>query len=133
MPPIDPDTLPQDLQVLHKIVLDLCEQLRHESAEKDKYQSLLRELLEAQRNRKSEQLSKEQLDLFETLWKAAAHAQEDDSDAAEDDDSDNDPDYQKRSPGRDDNRQRDCDALKQHDQPGEPDQRAAGETDRGPD
>src|SRR5437899_7172428 len=31
---------------------------------------LLRELLEAQRNRKSEQLSKEQLKLFEELWKA---------------------------------------------------------------
>jgi hypothetical protein len=35
------------------IVLELCEKLRHESAEKDKYRSLLRELLEAQRNRKS--------------------------------------------------------------------------------
>jgi hypothetical protein len=45
-------------------------QLQHESAEKDKYRSLLRELLEAQRNRKSEQLSKDQLKLFEELWKA---------------------------------------------------------------
>ena len=89
MPPIDPNTLPQDVQVLHKIVLDLCEQLRHESAEKDKYRSLLRELLEAQRSRKSEQLSKEQLDFFGTLWKAAA-AEEDDPDTA-DDDIDDDP------------------------------------------
>ncbi len=32
------------------------------------HQSLLRELLEAQRNRKSEQLSKEQLALFEAAW-----------------------------------------------------------------
>src|SRR3954470_11796118 len=52
---------------------------------------LWRERLEAQRNRKSEQLSKEQLDLFETLWKAAAHAEEDEPDAVEDDDIDNDP------------------------------------------
>ena len=70
MPPIDPNSLPKDVDVLRKIVLDLCEQLRHESSEKDKYRSLLRELLDAQRNRKSEQLSKEQLALFEALWKA---------------------------------------------------------------
>ena len=70
MPPIDPNTLPKDVDVLHKIVLDLCEQLRHESSEKEKYRALLRELLEAQRGRKSEQLSKEQLALFEALWKA---------------------------------------------------------------
>ena len=70
MLPIDPNTLPKDVDVLQKIVVDLCEQLQHESAEKDKYRSLLRELLEAQRNRKSEQLSKEQLKLFEELWKA---------------------------------------------------------------
>ena len=55
---------------MHKIVVELCERLKHETSEKDKYRSLLRELLEAQRNRKSEQLSKDQLALFETLWKA---------------------------------------------------------------
>jgi transposase len=71
VPPIDPNTLPKDVDRLRKIVLDLCEQLRHESSEKDKYRSLLRELLDAQRSRKSEQLSKEQLDLFEELWKAS--------------------------------------------------------------
>jgi len=71
VPPIDPNTLPKDVDVLHKIVLDLCEQLRHESSEKDKYRSLLRELLDAQRNRKSERLSKEQLALFEAFWKAS--------------------------------------------------------------
>jgi transposase len=70
VPPIDPHTLPKDVDVLQRIVVDLCEQLQHESAEKDKYRSLLRELLEAQRNRKSEQLSKEQLKLFEELWNA---------------------------------------------------------------
>ena len=71
VPPIDPNTLPKDADALRKIVLDLCEQLRHESSEKDKYRSLLRELLEAQGSRKSERLSKEQLTLFEALWKAS--------------------------------------------------------------
>jgi len=79
VPPIDPNTLPKDAEVLRKIVLDLCEQLRHESSEKDKYRSLLRELLDAQRNRKSEQLSKEQLALFEALWKANDDAEEEDT------------------------------------------------------
>ena len=68
MPPVDPNSLPKDIDVLHKIVLDLCEQLKHESSEKDKFRSLLRELLDAQRNRKSEQLSKDQLALFYGNW-----------------------------------------------------------------
>ena len=67
---IDPNALPKDIDQLQKIVVDLCERLKHETTEKDKYRSLLRELLEAQRNRKSEQLSKDQLALFEVLWKA---------------------------------------------------------------
>lgn len=83
MPPIDPNTLPKDLDVLRKIVVDLCEQLRHETSEKDKYRSLLRELLDAQRNRKSEQLSKEQLALFEALWKASDPDEEECEPAAE--------------------------------------------------
>ena len=71
MPAIDPNTLPKDIESLRKIIVDLCEQLQHESSERDKLRSLLRELLEAQRTRKSEQLSKEQLALFESLWKAS--------------------------------------------------------------
>src|SRR5262249_53724017 len=67
---IDPNALPEDTGQLQKIVVELCERLKHETSEKDKYQSLLRELLDAQRNRKSEQLSKDQLALFESLWKA---------------------------------------------------------------
>ena len=66
--PIDPKSLPRDTETLRKIVVDLAEQLDRSLAEQNKYQSLLRELLEAQRNRKSEQLSKEQLALFEALW-----------------------------------------------------------------
>jgi hypothetical protein len=70
VPPIDSHTLPKDVDRLRKIVLDLGEQLRHESSEKDQYRSLLRELLDAQRSHKSEQLSQEQLALFAELWKA---------------------------------------------------------------
>jgi transposase len=114
VPPVDPNTLPRDVQVLHQIVLDLCEQLRHESAEKDKYRSLLRELLEAQHNRKSEQLSKEQLDLFETLWKAAAHAKEDESDVVEDDDIDDDPSGGQKSDDKPSQRRRGRRPLARH-------------------
>jgi len=63
--PIDANSLPRDAETLRKIVVDLAEQLDRSLAEQNKYQSLLRELLEAQRNRKSEQLSKEQRALFE--------------------------------------------------------------------
>src|SRR3954447_14132215 len=70
--------------MLRKIVVDLAEQLDRSVAEQNKYQTLLRELLEAQRNRKSEQLSKEQLALFEVAWRA--HSAEAESAAGEDDD-----------------------------------------------
>ena len=83
MPAIDPNTLPKDVESLRKIVVDLCEQLRHESSEKDKFRSLLRELLEAQRTRKSEQLSKEQLALFESLWKVSDPEDEESEPAVE--------------------------------------------------
>jgi len=63
--PIDLNQLPQDADTLRKIVLDLAAQLDRAFAEQHNYENLLRELLEAQRNRKSEQLSKEQLALFE--------------------------------------------------------------------
>ena len=82
--PIDPNSLPRDAETLRKIVVDLAEQLDRSLVEQNKYQSLLRELLEAQRNRKSEQLSKEQLALFEAAWKA--RSTEDESVAGEDDD-----------------------------------------------
>jgi transposase len=85
--PIDPNSLPQDAAALRKIVLDLAAQLDRSFAEQHKYQSLLRELLEAQRNRKSEQLSKDQLNLFEALWKAATA----EADKTEEDDFDEDP------------------------------------------
>ena len=98
VPPIDPNSLPKDADLLRKIVVDLCEQLRHESSEKDKYRSLLRELLDAQRNRKSEQLSKEQLALFEALWKTDDPEEEDSEPAAEQErDEPEEPQAKKRS------------------------------------
>lgn len=71
------------------MVLDLAEQLDRAFAEQHKYQSLLRELLEAQRHRKSEQLSKEPLALFEAAWQARQAAEE----SAADDDDDEDLDH----------------------------------------
>lgn len=100
MPPIDPHTLPKDVDGLRKIVLDLCEQLRHESSEKDKYRSLLRELLDAQRNRKSEQLSQEQLALFEALWKASDPEEEDSEPAAEQEQNEPEKPQAKKRSGR---------------------------------
>lgn len=82
--PIDPQSLPRDAETLRKIVVDLAEQLDRSVAEQNKYQGLLRELLEAQRNRKSETLSKEQLALFEAAWQA--HSSDAESAAEEDDD-----------------------------------------------
>ena len=67
---IDPKHLPDDPKVLQQMVLDLMAQLDRESTERNKIETLLRELLDARRNRKSEQLSDDQLALFETLWQA---------------------------------------------------------------
>jgi transposase len=84
--PIDPNNLPQDANRLRKIVLDLAEQLDRAFAEQHKYEKLLRELLEAQRNRKSERLSKEQLALFEAAWQVRKPENESDVEEEEDDD-----------------------------------------------
>jgi len=82
--PLDAKQLPRDVVTLQKIVLDLAEQLDRSLTEQNKYQSLLRELLEAQHNRKSEQLSKEQLALFEAAWKAENESTEDSDDSDDD-------------------------------------------------
>ncbi len=99
---MDPDSLPKDVDILQKIVVELCERLQHESAEKNKYRSLLRELLEAQRNRKSEQLSKEQLALFETLWKTGdpEAEQEEEPEADPEADKPEEPPQAKKRGGR---------------------------------
>ena len=67
---------------------------------KDKYRSLLRELLDGQRNRKSEQLSKEQLDLFEALWKASDPEEEPEAATGQEQDKPEKPQSKKRSGGQ---------------------------------
>ncbi len=52
------------------MVLDLIAQLDRESTERHKIEAMLRELLDARRNRKSEQLSTDQLALFALAWQA---------------------------------------------------------------
>jgi peptidoglycan hydrolase CwlO-like protein len=79
--PLDPNSLPKDSATLKKIVVDLAEQLDRtagerdrESSEKNKYAEMIRELLEAQRARKSEKLSAEQATVFEELWQKLSPA-----------------------------------------------------------
>jgi hypothetical protein len=40
VPLIDPRALPRDVDALHKIVRDLCEQLKHESSETETSRSV---------------------------------------------------------------------------------------------
>jgi transposase len=103
---IDPKHLPDDPKILQQMVLDLMTQLDREFSERNKIQSLLRELLDAKRNRKSEQLSADQLALFATAWQARQAATEA-SEPTDDRDDDDDPatgagetDRKKRSGGR---------------------------------
>src|SRR6266404_7546354 len=69
------------------MVLDLMAQLDRECTERNKIESLLRELLNARRNRKSEQLSSDQLALFAAAWQARqAEAEPTKPDGSDDDD-----------------------------------------------
>lgn len=70
--PIDPKSLPQDPLILQRMLVDLTAQL-------DKTQKLLRQLLEAKHHTKSEQLSADQLQLFiEELQRSKAASKDDD-------------------------------------------------------
>lgn len=84
---IDPKHLPEDPKVLQQMVLDLMAQLDREFTERNKIESLLRELLDARRSRKSEQLSTDQLALFAAAWQARQAEAET---SAKGDDSDHD-------------------------------------------
>jgi transposase len=66
----DPKHLPENPKVLQQMVLDLMAQLDRECTERNKIEALLRELLNARRNRKSEQLSSDQLALFAAAWQS---------------------------------------------------------------
>lgn len=86
---IDAKHLPDDPKLLQQMVLDLMAQLDRESAERSKFETLLRELLDARRNRKSEQLSADQLALFAAAWQARQSEREAaaNSENSEDDDA----------------------------------------------
>jgi transposase len=88
----DPKHLPEDPQILQRMVLDLMAQLDREFTERNKIEVLLRELLDAKRNRKSEQLSADQLALFAAAWQARqAEAEPTHSDGSDDDDPNTNP------------------------------------------
>jgi transposase len=88
---LDSKHLPEDPKLLQQMVLDLMAQLDREFTERSKIETLLRELLDAKRNRKSEQLSTDQLALFAAAWQArqaAGGTPEDSADSEDDDDTD---------------------------------------------
>jgi transposase len=68
--PIDPQQLPDDAKILRRMVLDLIAQLDIEQARRIKTENLLRQLLAAKSGRRSEQITDEQLALFEAELKA---------------------------------------------------------------
>ena len=68
--PIDPQQLPDDTKTLQRMVLDLIAQLDTEQARRIKTETLLRQLLAARSGRRSEQITSEQLALFEAELKA---------------------------------------------------------------
>jgi len=87
---IDLQHLPEDPKVLQKMVQDLMAQLDRESAERLKIETILRELIESRRNRKSEQLSADQLALFAAVWESRQKT-ETGKPAEDPKDQDNDP------------------------------------------
>ncbi|MDQ1469596.1 MAG: hypothetical protein QOJ99_1076, partial [Bryobacterales bacterium] len=68
--PINREQLPDDAKVLRRMVLDLIAQLDAEQARRIKTENLLRQLLAAKSGRRSEQITDEQLALFEAELKA---------------------------------------------------------------
>jgi len=68
--PIDRKQLPESADVLQQMVLDLIAQLNAEQARRMKIENLLRQLLAARSGRRSEQITEEQLALFEAELKA---------------------------------------------------------------
>src|SRR5436190_2076112 len=74
------------------MVLDLIAQLDRECTERNKIEVLSRELLDAKRNRKSEQLSSDQLALFAAAWQSRqAEAEPVKPDGSDDDDPNANP------------------------------------------
>jgi hypothetical protein len=59
--PVDPNALPQDAETLKKMLVDVTAQM-------DRTERLLRQLLQAKTGRRSEQLSREQLACLQPSW-----------------------------------------------------------------
>jgi len=105
---IDPKHLPEDPKILQQMVLYLMTQLDREFTERSKIETLLRELLDAKRDRKSEQLSADQLALFAAALQARQTGAEASESSAGSDDTDEDarlggagePGPRKKSGGR---------------------------------
>jgi len=68
--PIDRKQLPESADVLQQMVLDLIAQLDPSEARRIKTEDLLRQLLASRSGRRSEQITEEQLALFEAELKA---------------------------------------------------------------
>ena len=68
--PIDRKQLPESADVLQQMVVDLIAQLDASEARRMKTENLLRQLLAAKSGRRSEQITEEQLALFEAELKA---------------------------------------------------------------
>lgn len=82
--PIDPKHLPEDPKQLQQMVRELL-------AERNKMETLLRELLDAKRNRKSEQIPADQLALFAAAWQTREAAAEEATKSSDSDDDDATP------------------------------------------
>jgi transposase len=97
--PIDRKQLPDSTEVLQQMVLDLIAQLDAEQSRRIKTENLLRQLLAAKSGRRSEQITEEQLALFESELKAQGVNVED---LSKDSDAGNGPDDKQppASPGR---------------------------------
>jgi transposase len=101
--PIDPNNLPHDPEILRRMLVDLTAQL-------DKTQKLLRQLLESKHSTKSEQLNPDQLQLFiEELKRAKGNSNDDASD-----DNDELPPPSPTSTSKDDQRPRGRRPLSPH-------------------
>ncbi len=96
--PIDPKSLPQDPSILQKMLVDLTAQL-------DKTNKLLRQLLEAKHHTKSEQLSPDQLRLFVEQLKRANSDSNDSKNSKDSNDNEPPPPDASSGPGQAESKQ----------------------------
>jgi len=109
--PIDRKQLPNSAEVLQRMVLDLIAQLDAEQARRIKTENLLRQLLAARSGRRSEQITEEQLALFEAELKAQGVNVED---LSKGNDAETDEKEPPASPGKTESNPRGRRALPSH-------------------